>query len=205
MTWDRFTLAVGAIAVILILMIVATPLVNVAGQAFAVPANLQPAGAIVVLGSGLRDDGSLTYESAQRLLFGLRLYKEGMAPILVLSGPRRPNTAPESTVRARIAIEMGVPSTKIYELINVNTTRDEAQETARVLKPLGINHVLLITESMHMRRAKDVFEAAGLTVFAAPSDDLPAIATAPLDRLELGTKLFMHAAGLLYYRIAGYI
>ena len=205
MNWDRFTTAIGTIAVGFVLVVVLTPITNIIGSKFAVEADLRPAGAIVVLGSGLKEDGSLTYESEQRLLFGLRLYKEGLAPILVVSGPARRNTAPEATVRERIAVEMGIPEAKVLQMPNVNTTRDEALQAEELLKPLGITHVLLVTESMHMRRSKDVFEAAGLTVSAAPSDNLPAIAHSPLDRLDLCAKLLMHVSGLLYYRIAGYI
>jgi uncharacterized SAM-binding protein YcdF (DUF218 family) len=205
MKWDRFTMGIGTVAIVFVLVVVITPITNIAGRAFAVEPDLRTAGAIVVLGSGLKEDGSLTYESQQRLLFGLRLYKEGLAPILVLSGPGRPDTAPEATVRARIAVEMGVPVAKIFELPKVDTTRDEAQQTAKILKPLGVNHVLIVTESMHMRRSKAVFEAAGLTVSAAPSDNLPSVARSPLDRLDLCAKLLMHASGLFYYRLAGYI
>jgi uncharacterized SAM-binding protein YcdF (DUF218 family) len=205
MKWDRFTLVVGTIAIVSTFVVAATPVANIAGRAFAVEPDLHPAGAIVVLGSGLLADGSLTYESRVRLLFGLRLYRDGLAPVLVVSGPARPNTAPEATVRARIAAEMGVPESEILELRTVNTTRDEATETARVLKPLGIAHILLVTESMHMRRAKAVFETAGFTVSAAPSDNLANVADTPFERLILCTKLVMHSAGLLYYRVAGYI
>ena len=91
-------MALGTIAIVLLLIIVKTPVTNMAGHVFAIEPDLRPAGAIVVLGSGLKADGSLTFESEQRLLFGMRLYKEGLAPVFVVSGPARPDTAPESTV-----------------------------------------------------------------------------------------------------------
>jgi uncharacterized SAM-binding protein YcdF (DUF218 family) len=205
MKWNRLTMALGTIAIVLLLVAVKTPVTNMAGRIFAIEPDLRPAGAIVVLGSGLKADGSLTFESEQRLLFGMRLYKEGLAPVFVVSGPGRLNTAPEATVRARIAVEMGIPQSRIYELPHVNTTRDEAQQSQQLLGPLGIKHVLLVTESMHMRRSKAVFEAAGLTVSAAPSDNLADMAESPIDRLDLCARLLMHLAGLIYYRIAGYI
>ena len=205
--WDRLTAALGTITIAGVLIIAATPVVNIAGRAYSVEPDLKPAGAIVVLGSGILKDGSLTYESQQRLLLGMRLYKEGLAPILVLSGPPKTgnSTAPESTVRARIAVELGIPESKIFELKEVRTTRDEAQQTARLLAPFVARHVLLVTESMHMRRAKAVFEAAGFVVSPAPSDNFAAIAQSPIQRLILFENLLMHSAGLAYYRLAGYI
>jgi uncharacterized SAM-binding protein YcdF (DUF218 family) len=205
MKWNRFTMVIGTIAITLAIAVAVTPMANIAGRAFAIQPDLGPSGAIVVLGAGLKSDGSLTEESQQRLLFGMRLFKEGLAPIFVVSGPTRSNTASEATVRARIAVEMGIPEKQIVELKNVDTTRDEAQQTSRLLAPGGVKHVLLVTESMHMRRSKAIFEAFGFTVSAAPSDNFPDTANSPVERLFLGIKLVMHAGGLIYYHIAGYI
>jgi len=196
---------VGSTVLISTVVIVTTPLVNIAAEAYSVPPSLVPADAIVVLGSGLEWDGSLTTESMRRLLFGLRLYKKGLAPVLLLSGPGRDDTAPEATVRSKIAVELGVPPSAIIQLTDVKTTREEALQSAAVMKPRGVKHVLLVTAPLHMRRSKMVFEAAGFDVSAAPSDNFPVAAKDPVDRMTLFGYLFMHSAGFLYYRLAGYI
>jgi len=205
MTWNRLTMVIGTIAIVIVLIIALTPVANKAAQRYAISPDIRPADAIVVLGSGMRGNNSLSSESEERLLYGMELYKRGMAPILVVSGPPHGHSQAEAVVRARIATEMGIPESQIVELINVNTTRDEAQESARLLRSRNVHHVLLVTESMHMRRSKAVFEAAGFVVSAAPSDDFQDLATTPLERLDLCGKFLMHSAGLLYYRLAGYI
>jgi uncharacterized SAM-binding protein YcdF (DUF218 family) len=205
MKWNRAMLLLGTATLLVLTLAIFTPIVNVASRPMMLRTDLQPSDAIVVLGAGLLRDGSLTMESMHRLVYGVRLYKLGLAPILILSGPAFPGTAPESTVRATIAKQLAIPSTAIIEVSQVKTTRDEARETARLLHARQLGHVLLVTESLHMLRAKLVFEAAGLTVSAAPSDDFPEVASTAEQRLLLLRNLLMHSAGLLYYRLAGFI
>ena len=205
MSWNRFVMRIGLAVILMSVVASLTPLVNIASRFVTVESDLKPCDAIVVLASSLMRDGTLTSGSTQRLLFGIRLFKQGLAPILVLSGPPRENTAPESTVRARIAEEMGVPPSAILEISNVRTTREEAQQIAAALSNRKLTRVLLVTESLHMLRSKMVFEAEGLNVSAAPSDSFPLIARSPEERLLLLGELFMHSAGLIYYRLAGFI
>ncbi len=205
MKWNRTVMWIGTATIVGFLVVTMTPITNMTAEALVIPSELKPADAIVVLGSGILGDGTLGYESQQRLLFGLRLYKQGLAPLLIMSGPGRRNVAPEATVRARIGSELGIPESAILEMTDVLTTRDEAQETAALLKPRNPSRVLLVTEALHMRRAKRIFEMAGLSVFAAPSDNYPAIAGNPHDRLKLLINILIHSSGLVYYKIAGYI
>jgi uncharacterized SAM-binding protein YcdF (DUF218 family) len=205
MKWNRIVLLIGIITMAGLLLVIGTPVTNIAGQAMAVPSEMTSADAIVVLASGLMRDGSLGNESARRFLYGMRLYKRGLAPLLILSGPAAYDTPPESTVRSRIAAELGIPPSAIIEMSDVRTTREEARTAAGLLKPRHLGHVLLVTDPLHMKRAKLIFEAAGLIVSPVSSDNFPALASSPLERLYLLQSLAMQSAGLLYYRIAGYI
>jgi uncharacterized SAM-binding protein YcdF (DUF218 family) len=207
MTWNRLTLRLGAAAIVLSAFVLFTPTVNTACRLIMVQPDIQPADAIVVLGSGLMRDGSLTYESAQRLSFGMQLYKDGLAPLLIVSGPPRPGTAPESAVRARVATESGIPADAILQIPAARTTREEAAAAAALLiaRHGQQQHVLLVTEALHMLRAKLVFEASGVNVFAAPSDNFPRYATSADERLLLLRGFLLQSAGLVYYRLAGYV
>ena len=49
------------------------------------------------------------------------------------------------------------------------TTAENARESAAVLKANAAQRVLLVTDSVHMRRARRVFEHAGLEVIPAPT------------------------------------
>jgi len=56
-----------------------------------------------------------------------------------------------------------------------------------------------------MRRAKLVFEREGLRVQPAVSTDYPSVLMSPYDRLWLTMRIAQEVAGLIYYRLAGYI
>ena len=64
-----------------------TPVSNWLNAWMAGAARIEPADAIVVLGRGGADsDGVLTNRSLRRLMHGIELYRERLAPLLVLSG-----------------------------------------------------------------------------------------------------------------------
>jgi len=196
---------IGVAAVLSFATCAMTSLPNIAGQRLEVHDSAAPADAIVVLGAGMMGDGSLNDQSMRRLMHGLLLYKEGFSPLIIFTGPREHGHFSESEVRANIAEKLGLPEEAIIAGIEVDTTRDEAQRVAAILHERHMNHVLLITESLHTRRAKAVFEKAGLSVTASPSDELPDIAGSPMERLMLTIRVFSESAALTYYKLAGFI
>jgi uncharacterized SAM-binding protein YcdF (DUF218 family) len=186
-----------------------TPFWNIAGSKLMVAPEIRSADAIVVLGGGILPDGSLTDESLRRTFQGFMLYKRGLAATIVLSGPARRGLRgmpiDEAATRAKMAVDIGIPVNAILEEAEVNTTRDEAVRIKELLGAAGRPAVLLVTESLHMRRAKLAFELAGFDVFPAPSDDFPAIALSPSDRIFLMWRVLQETGGLIYYWAAGYI
>lgn len=102
-------------------------------------------------------------------------------------------------------MRMGIPTDRILLNTKALTTREEAIEIAPVLAERGAVTVLLVTQGLHMRRAMRVFERAGLKVLPAPSDNNPASALSPADRLLLMREILQQGVALVYYRLAGYM
>ena len=204
---ERFIRGLGIFTVALILAVTLTPLSNTIGKALAITPRMDVTDAIVVLGAGLMNGGTLRDESLRRAVEGIALYKQGLAPILVLSGPGRRDGTPRSEAEQRSALAqaMGVPLEAILTEDTANTTREEAVRISRLLMHRGLRKILLVTDSLHLRRAKLVFETNGLEVFPAPSDDYSSAATTAKDRLWLLTRIVQETAALAYYRLAGYI
>jgi uncharacterized SAM-binding protein YcdF (DUF218 family) len=200
--WSRW---LGAVVLAGLVTSTVTPMWNIAGKYIAVAPEIEPADAIVVLAAGVMSDGSLNDESLRRAVHGFSLYKRGLAPKIVLSGPRNSDGIVEAVVRTKLALEMGIPADAVLQEIAVNTTRDEARRVGELLAIGNSSRILLVTESLHMRRARLVFERAGFHVAAAPSDDYAGTATRPEDRLKLMRRVLEEAGALVYYRIAGYI
>src|SRR5687768_6950612 len=101
----RILRMVGICLMVFILVSTATPLWNLLGDSLSLEPQIAAADAIVVLGGGI--DGLMMSESSlRRFVYGMELYKRGLAPLLVLSGPADNDTPdrPEAEVRREIAL-----------------------------------------------------------------------------------------------------
>lgn len=163
------------------------------------PPRLDAADAIVVLASGGIDPSvALSTAALRRTLYGVALYREGLAPLLVLSG--WPGEADE---RARIASKLGVPPTAVLPESRARTTREEALLLRDRLQPRGIRRVLLVADLIDMPRARGTFERLGFTVLSAPLR-LGAVSH-PDSRLALLREMLEERLAWGYYRLAGYL
>jgi uncharacterized SAM-binding protein YcdF (DUF218 family) len=174
-----------------------TPLANLLNSWMGGVPTLEPADAIVVLGRGGTDsDGVLTNRSLRRVLHGIGLYGDGLAPELVLSG-----SVEETRVRATLAHGLGVPAGAILTVAPAHTTREEAKLLRGLLLPRGRRRVLLVADPIDMPRARAVMERAGFTVLPAPT-----AATGPSEpeaRLGLLRDIVIELGGWTYYRLTG--
>jgi uncharacterized SAM-binding protein YcdF (DUF218 family) len=174
---------------------------SVAHRAFVAPPHLEPAQAIVVLGAGVNQD-TLTDHSLRRAVHGLRLFHRGLAPVIVLHGPRKGAGAPEADARAELARDLGIPAGAIV-LVGGRTTREEADECWRRLSARGTVRILLVTGAHHMWRARALFERRGFVVLPAPVDEVAPEPLRPEARLGLARNLLQEGMARLVYRLAG--
>jgi len=135
----------------------------------------RPAQAIVAIGGGTRgfapEYGTdvLNHLSIARLRYAARLQRTSGKPLLVSGGSVSGRTIPEAELmRALLVDEMNVP-VRWIESRSVDTFTN-ATETSRILSPLGITTIYLVTHAWHMPRARLAFEHAGFTVIAAPTE-----------------------------------
>ncbi len=194
--------ALGALVLAGFLVTAFTPLASWLTRAAVGDVTLQPVDAIVVLSSDVDVDGTLSSGSLQRAVHGVLLYKQGFAPLLVFSGTRRPEGVSEAEVRARMARAFGVPSGAILTESGVQNTRDEARRIHALLAPHGTRRIVLVSEALHLMRARRLFEHAGFTVFAAPSDGRPDRPLDPEKRVVAMRYLLRELAARLYARVS---
>jgi uncharacterized SAM-binding protein YcdF (DUF218 family) len=171
----------GAVCALALLALVAlsTPLAGLALAAELEPEPLrdpQAAGAqaIVILGGG-RAYGApefggetLSRDTLQRVRYGAVLARATGLPLLVAGGlPGRGTRAEADLMREALAREFGVP-VRWAEAAST-TTRDNARLSAKLLRPAGIERILLVTHAVHMPRARGNFERQGFAVTPAPT------------------------------------
>jgi len=139
--------------------------------------------AVVVLGSGsftARDwaENRLSIPDpvgADRVIEAARVYRL-IDPVVMVSsggsvGSMDPN-APGGRVMADLLLQLGIPASRLMLELESQTTHDEAVIVKRMLAPLRVEHVVVVTSDIHMRRAVGTFRAEGLPV-------VPAIARSP--------------------------
>ena len=145
--------------------------------------------------------------SLQRAVYGIELYEKNLAPLIVFSGEQRSGDTnlSEAEVRSELALTLGVPKQAILKEEVANTTREESIRISKALASRYVHRILLVTESLHMRRARQLFEREGMEVSPAPSDNFALAAGSPEERLRLTSRVFEETLALIYYRMAGYL
>lgn len=99
----------------------------------------------------------------RRVERGVRLWREGTAPMLLLSGGGR-GPEPEAETMRRLALAGGVPQAALLIEPGSRDTLGNARETARLLRALGLRSVVLVSDHTHLRRAALLFRLAGVGV-----------------------------------------
>lgn len=145
------------------------------------PDEVPEAEAIVVLGGGTLEKGvprptHEVSEAGDRVIYAARLYRAGVAPLVIVSGSHGPfhpfGSEPGSAVMAELLTLCGVPKEAILqETVSVNTY-ENAAETVKMLQAQGIDRIVLVTSAMHMPRSMALFAKYDLAVTAAPTDFL---------------------------------
>jgi uncharacterized SAM-binding protein YcdF (DUF218 family) len=179
--WPRLGLAL-AIAALFILTVIST---RFGAAIFVTPLEqLNPpllsakdagAQAIVALGVGrisaAPEYGSEDIPSSaalQRIHYAAKLQRETGLPLLVTGGQPDGATESEAAIMAHVLRDDFSVPVKWIEGAS-NNTAENAQFSYRQLNAASVHRILLVTDAMHMQRAKLVFEQMGLEVIPAPT------------------------------------
>lgn len=144
------------------------------------PPNPVPqAEAIVVLGGGTESQQfprpMVEVNSAgDRVLYAAKLYKEGKAPAILLSGGNitwynSRTTTPAYEMDDLLQL-MDIPSSALWLQPKSQNTHEDALYSSQMLKEKGIHRILLVTSAQHMMRSAALFKHEGIDVIPAPVD-----------------------------------
>ena len=85
----------------------------------------------------------------RRVECGVRLYREGVAPVLLLSGGGN-GPEPEAEIMRHIALAHGVPPAALLIEPHSRDTVGNARETARLLRAHGLRSAVLVSDRAHL-------------------------------------------------------
>lgn len=178
-----------------------TPFSNALNSWLSIKPDLRAANAIVVLGSGADPGGLLSERSISHALHGIELWRRGLAPVLLFSGPATAGGPSEASARFQLARQLGLPPESMLVDSGGLTTRGEAQSVRRLLEDHGAYRILLVADARHLSRAREAFQRVGFEVVPAPPPDLLAAAASPQARMQLTRRIVEEMLARIYYRL----
>ena len=122
---------------------------------------------ILVLGCGVRDDGTPSHMLEDRLRRGVELYKAGVAPKLLMSGDHGRVNYDEVNTMKQYAIDAGVPSEDIF-MDHAGFSTYESMRRAKDV--FCVEKVLIVTQQYHLYRAIYAARALGLEAYGVACD-----------------------------------
>lgn len=107
------------------------------------------------------------YIALARLRYAAHLQRRTGLPILVSGGNPDESYAHADAMATALREDFGVPVRWVEN--RSRNTAENAGLSSAILRADGVTHVLLVTDAMHMERARTVFQRQGLRVTDAPT------------------------------------
>jgi uncharacterized SAM-binding protein YcdF (DUF218 family) len=108
---------------------------------------------LIVLGYPANADGTPSPEQRERVLEGVREYKAGVAPYILMTGSAAHNPYIEADVMAQLARSQGVPASAILEDVQAQNTIQNIYYSARIMHQHELNSAEIISSPSHLPRA----------------------------------------------------
>ena len=113
---------------------------------------------ILVLGAGVRADGTPSHMLEDRLRGAVALYEAGVSDVLLLSGDNSGEDYDEVSAMVKYCLEHGVPESAIVRDDIGFSTSESVYNTVRTL---GYRDILVVTQEYHLYRAMYMVKRMG--------------------------------------------
>jgi uncharacterized SAM-binding protein YcdF (DUF218 family) len=107
---------------------------------------------IVVLGTPSRSDGTPSPEQRERVLEGVREYKAGIAPHIIMTGGPAHNRFVEARTMAQLAATQGVPASDILEEPQALNTIQNIYYSAQLMHQHNWSSAEVVSSPNHLGR-----------------------------------------------------
>jgi uncharacterized SAM-binding protein YcdF (DUF218 family) len=159
----------------------------------------RPADAIVVLGAA-QFNGRPSDVFEARLEHAVALWKDGVAPYLVMTGGKLPDDRTTEAATARAwAIAQGVPREAILSEDQGRTTLESLEGVRRIFRAEGLRSAVFVSDETHMLRVLRIASDLGIDAWGSPTRTSPA----DLDEGRRRRAMLHELAGLAVYYVGG--
>lgn len=122
---------------------------------------------IVILGAGLKNDGTPSPMLKERLDKGIELYEAGLSQKIIMSGDHEFPEHDEVNAMKTYAIEQGVPSKDIFMDHTGLSTYDSMYRTKDIF---GAEKVFVVTQKYHLYRALYIGKSLDLEIVGVDAE-----------------------------------
>jgi vancomycin permeability regulator SanA len=144
----------------------------------------RPADAALIFGARVYANGQPSELLANRIRTGVELYREGLVPMLVMTGGDGADGWNEAEAMRLVAIADGVPADAVViDGSGVNTEASVADVTRLVADgsvPLPHGTLITVSQAYHLPRVQLAFAAGGIDVLTVPAHDPKFIVEMPI-------------------------
>lgn len=159
----------------------------------------RPADAIVVLGAA-QFNGIPSDVFQARLEHAVALWKEGVAPYLVVTGGKLPGDRTTEAAAARAwAVAHGVPGAVILAEDRGRTTLESLENVEAIFRDEGLASAVFVSDETHILRVLRMASDLGIEAWGSPTRTSPA----DLDETRRRRSLLHELAGLAAYYVGG--
>jgi vancomycin permeability regulator SanA len=166
--------------------------------------QVHPAQAIVVLGTA-QYNGWPGPVFRARLDRAIDLWRAGYAPVLVVTGGKMPGDGyTEAEAAWAYLTDAGVPAEVIVTENAASDTWESMQGIAALLRPLGIDQVIVVSDGFHLFRTRMMARDVGLWAWGSPAEMSPIRAGGGGELSYVIREAAAVVAHLWQTRVAGY-
>jgi uncharacterized SAM-binding protein YcdF (DUF218 family) len=155
----------------------------------------RPVDAIVVLGAA-QFNGTPSTVFLARLEHAVELYKNGVAPWMIVTGGKLPgDRTTEAATARKWAIDHGVPGSAILFENHGRNTLESVQAVAEILRSHGLRSAVFVSDEVHMLRVLRMGADEGIESWGSPTRTSPT----DTDGVRRGKAMVHELAGLAAY------
>lgn len=152
---------------------------------------------VVVLGAA-QYDGTPSAVLGSRLDHAARLWRDGVAPVIVTVGGRRDgDTYTEAEAGRNYLTSYGIPQAAVVPVGEGGDTLESLRAVAGRAGPEGWRTAVIVSDPWHSLRARTMADDLGLNTWTSPTRSGPIVQT----RTIQAQYIVRESAALLYYRL----
>lgn len=135
---------------------------------------------ILVLGAGIKPDGSLSNILRERVMFAAELYFAGASPKILVSGDNSRKDYNEPDAMKDYMLERGIDERDVFADYAGFDTYDSVYRAKEIFKA---KRIIIVTQDFHISRAVFIARALGLEAYGVACDT-GTLGDAPLNEIR---------------------